>query len=130
MSFDLQETLDALGRTPAVLDRLLQNLSPMLQMIVRENIDLRFDLHALGACVKVDPNQLEQVVVNLVVNASDAMPSGGTLTVRTNRAADEDPSSGWVRLTVEDTGVGMNEPTRARVFGWMRRVGIPVERRK
>ena len=99
-----------------VLDTLLRNLSAMLQMIVREKIDLRMDLHALGACVKVDPNQLEQVVVNLVVNASDAMPSGGTLTVRTHRATGEDGATGWARLTVEDTGVGMDDTTRARAF--------------
>jgi PAS domain S-box-containing protein len=99
-----------------VLDTLLRDLNPMLQMIVREKIDLRFDLHALGACVKVDPNQLEQVVVNLVVNASDAMPSGGTLTVQTRRVAGDYATSESARLTVEDTGVGMDEATRARVF--------------
>jgi len=68
-----------------VIDTLLRDLGPMLHMIVRENIDLRIDLRALGSCVRVDPGQLEQVVVNLVVNASDAMPAGGALSVRTSR---------------------------------------------
>jgi two-component system cell cycle sensor histidine kinase/response regulator CckA len=99
-----------------VVDTLLGNLSPMLQMIVRENIDLRLDLGTLGACVKVDPSQLEQVVVNLVVNASDAMPAGGTLTVETRRIAGEDCPDGCAQLTVTDTGVGMDEATLARVF--------------
>jgi PAS domain S-box-containing protein len=99
-----------------VVDTLLSNLSPMLHMIVRESIDVRLDLRTLGSCVKVDPSQLEQVVVNLVVNASDAMPAGGTLTVRTQRIAGENGSKGWARLTVTDTGVGMDEATLARVF--------------
>ena len=100
-----------------VIDTLLREMGPMLHMIVRENIDLRIDLRAPGSSVKVDPGQLEQVVVNLVVNASDAMPGGGMLTVRTTRIPDDDLQQlGSVRLTVADTGVGMDEATLARVF--------------
>jgi two-component system cell cycle sensor histidine kinase/response regulator CckA len=100
-----------------LIDALLRELSPMLKMIVREDIDLRIDLGAFDSRVKVDPGQLEQVVVNLVVNASDAMPSGGTLIIRTTAIpATGDSDRGWVQLTVADTGVGMDEAILARVF--------------
>jgi CheY-like chemotaxis protein len=60
--------------------------------------------------VRADPGQLEQVLVNLVVNARDAMPSGGTLAISTADEVDE------VRLTVSDTGVGMDEETQRHIF--------------
>jgi CheY-like chemotaxis protein len=64
--------------------------------------------------VHADPGQLEQVIVNLVVNARDAMPTGGTLTIATEngRGADD----GMVRLIVRDTGTGMSAATQARIF--------------
>src|SRR5262249_46661919 len=75
--------------------------------------------------VRVDPGQLDQVVVNLVVNAADAMTSGGTLTLRTStvKLPDVDverhpfaaPGT-YARLVVRDTGVGMDDDTRTRAF--------------
>jgi CheY-like chemotaxis protein len=76
--------------------------------------------------VRVDPSQLEQLVLNLIVNARDAMPGGGALTVETSEvllgpgprpddAADVPPGR-WVRISVEDTGHGMDAATRARMF--------------
>jgi PAS domain S-box-containing protein len=99
------------------VDALLRDLTDMLEMIVRENIHLTIALGGPGLCVRVDPGQLEQVILNLVVNACDAMPAGGTLVLRTSplRADGADPSP-WVRLTVSDTGVGMDEATRAQIF--------------
>jgi two-component system, cell cycle sensor histidine kinase and response regulator CckA len=69
------------------------------------------ELPASPVHVKLDPMQLEQVVVNLAVNARDAMPRGGTLAIRVER-----PSAVVVRLVVSDTGVGMTEEVRARAF--------------
>jgi PAS domain S-box-containing protein len=76
--------------------------------------------------VRIDPGQLEQVLVNLVVNARDAMPGGGALTVATANVvlgsaerspeAIDVPPGEWVRLTIEDTGVGMDEATLSRIF--------------
>lgn len=97
----------------------------MLRRLIGEDIELV----ALPAPdlehVLIDPNQLEQVLVNMAVNARDAMPAGGTLTIRTERVTiterearlQPDASAGtFVRLSVSDTGTGMDETTRLRVF--------------
>jgi len=76
----------------------------------RGAIDLRLDLAPGSSIVSADPSQMTQVLVNLAVNAVQAMPSGGQLTVRTANEADT------VVLSVEDTGVGMNEATKQRLF--------------
>jgi len=107
------------------LNEALRSVHPMLRRLVRDNIVLVLDLGADLAPVRVDPGQLDQVVINLVVNAGDAMPGGGTATLATSNAelTEDDVArhryvtpGPYVRLTVSDTGVGMDEATRARVF--------------
>jgi CheY-like chemotaxis protein len=99
------------------VDDLVRDLTDMLDMLVRENIHLQIQLAAPAVCVRVDPGQLEQVVLNLVVNACDAMPTGGELVLRTSPLpAQDDVAGAWIRVTVSDTGVGMDEATRAQVF--------------
>ena len=112
---------------PKVLDlnQLVKSLTAMLQRLIGEDIDLRLSLwHELGR-VSADPGQLEQVLMNLVVNARDAMPKGGTLTVETqNVELDQNYAASHrnmmpgrhVLLAVSDTGQGMDEATRARLF--------------
>jgi len=115
---ELTQQLLAFGRRQVLepravdLNVVITKLKKMLERLMQENIELRFELDARGAPVKVDPTQLEQVVVNLVINARDAMPEGGVLTLRTTH--DDDAST--IVLTVIDTGIGMDEETRARVF--------------
>lgn len=83
-------------------------------------VDLGHNLHP----VKADPGQIEQVLLNLCVNAADAMPEGGQLTLQTGNTTHESirrhltaPSPGdYVQLTVRDTGAGMDEETRNRIF--------------
>jgi CheY-like chemotaxis protein len=87
--------------------------------VIRADIELAF--HLTGATfVNADRGQLEQVIMNLTVNARDAMPNGGTLTIEVDRAtppATADGRSGpHVRLSMRDTGVGMTEEVRARIF--------------
>lgn len=112
---------------PRVLDlnRLVRGLEPILRRLLRENVDLRFatapDLHR----VRSDPARLEQAIVNLAVNAHDAMPEGGTLTIET-RNVDLDAEAcrrhpelrpgSYVLLAVTDTGLGMSSETLERVF--------------
>jgi two-component system, cell cycle sensor histidine kinase and response regulator CckA len=112
---------------PKVLDlnMLVKALSTMLQRLIGEDIDLRLVLDAELGRVNADPGQLEQVLMNLVINARDAMPQGGTLTMETaNVNLDEEYAKSHlaskagprVMLAVSDTGYGMDESTRARLF--------------
>jgi two-component system cell cycle sensor histidine kinase/response regulator CckA len=107
------------------LNTILQNLDKMLHRVIGEDIELVFlPTKDLGS-VKVDPGQIEQVVMNLTVNAKDAMPRGGKLTIETaNVVLDEEyarahvavkPGS-YIMLSVSDTGVGMAPEVKERVF--------------
>ncbi|HXA95835.1 MAG TPA: PAS domain S-box protein [Candidatus Dormibacteraeota bacterium] len=107
------------------LDTVVTAMEPMLGRLIGEDIDLAVvPTTGLGR-VKADPGQIEQVIVNLVVNARDAMPQGGRLTIETadveldaayaSRHVSVGPGS-YVMLAVTDTGHGMDEQTRSRVF--------------
>ena len=112
---------------PEVLDlnAVVRELGPMVRRLLGEGRPLT---SVLGAPCRVwaDKGQLEQVVVNLALNARDAMPSGGTLTITTAEVALEDgvggyagvaiPSGRYGLITVRDTGVGMDAATQARIF--------------
>src|SRR5207249_2552963 len=104
---------------------IIGNLLKMLQRIIGEHIEIRTMLAEDLASVKSDPGQLEQVLMNLSVNARDAMPEGGQLTLETqNVELDEDfvrlhvgsAPGPHVLLTVTDTGTGMDATTQARIF--------------
>lgn len=112
---------------PEVLDlnHIVIELSKMLQRLIGEDIDLRIQLGAELGKVKADPNQLEQVLMNLVVNGRDAMPKGGKLTVETSNVhlgeefAENHmsvPPGKYVMLAVSDSGCGMDTQTQARIF--------------
>jgi PAS domain S-box-containing protein len=106
---------------PRVLDpnALVTDLQKMLRRVIGEDIVLVTDLAPDLWRVKADPGQLEHVVMNLAVNARDAMPDGGRLTIRTANAVLEGGSGlagPHVVLTVTDSGSGMDAQTRARLF--------------
>jgi PAS domain S-box-containing protein len=112
---------------PRVLDlnTVVGNMDQMLRPIIGEDIDLVIALDQKLGPVKADPGQMEQVIMNLVINARDAMPRGGKLTIETaNAELDEsytrlhvDVKPGlYVMLAVSDTGDGMAEETRAHIF--------------
>jgi signal transduction histidine kinase/ActR/RegA family two-component response regulator len=103
----------------------LSKVEPMLRRVIGEDIVMTVTGKANSAFVRVDPGQVEQVVMNLVVNARDAMPQGGRLTVETADATldevaladspDARPGA-YVMLSVADTGTGMAPEVRARIF--------------
>jgi signal transduction histidine kinase len=112
---------------PRVLDLngVVGDVSRMLQRMLGEHVRLELALGADVGAIFADPGQLQQIIVNLAVNARDAMPNGGTLTFHTANLSSEDvaradlldlvPGS-YVALAVHDTGLGMDEATRARIF--------------
>jgi len=91
-------------------------MNRMLGRLIGEDIRLTFDLDPGLWRIRADPGQLEQVIMNLAVNARDAMPDGGTLVVTTRNVRDETGEAQWVMLAVADTGCGMDEATQQRVF--------------
>ncbi len=107
---------------PVDLNEVVQNSTNMLKRLLGENIELTVRLDAVGARTIVDPGQLEQILMNLVVNAHDAMPWGGRLSIDTGVVLLRDgnrkglPGGAYVALTVADTGHGMTEETRQRIF--------------
>ncbi len=98
---------------PFDLHELLLGVQELLHQVLGAGVTLELELDAAPATLVADPNRLEQAVLNLVVNARDAMPSGGRVTIATRN--EPAPACALV-LTVSDTGAGMDEATRARIF--------------
>jgi CheY-like chemotaxis protein len=106
------------------VNALLLSLQELLHRTVGENIRLQFDLYPDACHVVCDPHQLESAVLNLAINARDAMPQGGTLAVETRIATvPAHPIDGealapgdYVRISVRDTGTGMDEATLRQAF--------------
>ena len=110
-----------LVREPLELDAVVTELVRLLGAAIGERVDLAVALAAPAAWIEVDRGQLEQVITNLVVNARDAMPGGGRLTVATSRrrvglATAELAVGDYVVLAITDEGHGMSPETLARVF--------------
>ncbi|NLH49193.1 MAG: PAS domain S-box protein [Myxococcales bacterium] len=107
------------------LNELVANSQRMLGRIIGEDIELRFVAGPDLAQVKIDPHQVDQILVNLVVNARDAMPSGGQLAIETTNIdldiqfghlhPDIEPGR-YIMLSIHDTGHGMDEETKKRIF--------------
>lgn len=129
----LTRQLLAFGRRQIMQPRILdlnesvRTMERMLRRVIGENIDLVTRLGAEVGPVRVDPGQLEQIIVNLALNARDAMPTGGRLTIETEAVAYEEaislgqgleelPAGRYAVLRVADTGQGMDGETLARLF--------------
>ena len=122
LAFSRQQVLE-----PRVLDlnAVVLDLEKMLKRVIGEDIELRTSLERGLGSVKADRGQIEQVIMNLVVNARDAMPNGGHLRIETSnvivdkafarRHRPQQPGP-YVRLSIRDTGTGMDAETQARIF--------------
>ena len=113
--------------SPKVIDvnETTAKVQPMLRRLIGEEIELVLTLDDGIGSVRIDPGQLDQILVNLVVNARDAMPDGGRITIASGNALFDEPYARehydvdpghYVMLAVSDTGHGMDRETRARVF--------------
>ena len=107
------------------LNQVIQDLLGMLKRLIKENVELTFLPAADLGYVRADPYQIEQVLINLTVNAQDAMPAGGQLRIETRnlrvegrrgRQADKVPAGDYAMILVRDTGHGMDRDLQARVF--------------
>jgi PAS domain S-box-containing protein len=111
---------------PLDLNEIVSGVSRMARRLIGADVQLRLDLAKSVWQVTADPAQLEQVLLNLIVNARDAMPSGGTIAVQTAnvRLGPDAPqisqagiaAGSFVMLAVADTGIGMDQATQARIF--------------
>jgi signal transduction histidine kinase/ActR/RegA family two-component response regulator len=112
---------------PKVLDLndTVEQIDKMLRRLIGEDVELELRLDEGAGAVFADPGQVEQVLMNLAVNARDAMPHGGRLTIETAAAEVAEPSveaggtarpGAYIMVAVRDTGTGMDEATKARVF--------------
>lgn len=116
---ELAHQLLALGRQQVVerraleLDEAVESSLRLVRRLLRSDIELEQNLATAGAHVHLAKLELDQVLMNLCINARDAMPSGGVLTVRTELPTDR---SDMLCLSVEDTGTGMTEETRQHLF--------------
>ncbi|OGP83386.1 MAG: hypothetical protein A2Y95_00340 [Deltaproteobacteria bacterium RBG_13_65_10] len=122
LAFSRKQVLD-----PKVLDlnAVLKDLEKMLPRLIGEDVDFQLILAPDLGRIKADPSQIENVIMNLAVNARDAMQYGGTLTIETgNTEIDEEyarfhpfvPPGRYVMITVTDTGVGMDAEVRSHIF--------------
>lgn len=123
----LTKQLLALGRKSMVraqaLDvaRLVERALRMLRRVIPESIEVVVDIESEAGAIWFDDGQFQQVLLNLAVNARDAMPSGGRLAIRARKRVGSnidglDPTGTFVELVVEDTGMGMSPEDAARIF--------------
>ncbi len=125
---DLSRKLLAFSRNrptiPQIVDvnRVIRDLRALLERIVGSTVEIRFDLDPEECLVELDPTDLEQVLVNLVLNGGEAIESSGTVTLRTGRSRKPEvwkpgsSSNGEVWLEVEDDGAGMDREEQVRIF--------------
>ncbi|MGO4502699.1 MULTISPECIES: response regulator [unclassified Dyella] len=117
LAFARQQPLDP---RPVDINQLMRSLGDLLRRTIGEHIELRFDLMDGTGIAKVDANQLENAIINLVINARDAMPNGGEIRVLTSTVSlegdSELPDGDYVQVAVIDNGTGIEPEVLERVF--------------
>jgi PAS domain S-box-containing protein len=103
------------------LNNVVEDTSRMLKRLIGEDITLRIDLNEDLSNIRVDPSQMQQIILNLAINARDAMPQGGLLHISTEMISLNEPSEtlvagDYVKMTVTDTGCGIDDYVKQHVF--------------
>lgn len=119
LAFSRQQVLRLQHLIPG---EIVSQMRELLRRLIREDIDLHMDIAPGQKTVYADASQIEQLVMNLVVNARDAMPHGGSVRIAvtevlvSNSAAEDLPSGDYISILVEDTGIGMDAAVKERLF--------------
>jgi two-component system, cell cycle sensor histidine kinase and response regulator CckA len=122
LAFSRQQVLDT---KPLSLNAIISDMAEMLRRLIGEDIELQTKLDSGLHAIRGDQGQIEQVIMNLAVNARDAMPQGGKLMIETRNAVVEEDDlqrhtpmtpGDYILLTISDTGVGMSAETQAHIF--------------
>ncbi len=106
------------------INEVILSMKNMIERLLEENIVLTLELHPNIPEVYMDKGHIEQIIMNLIVNAKEAMPGGGNLTIKTDVSKDNesaiynrgDSRGNYITLSVKDTGMGMDEATKSRIF--------------
>jgi len=121
LAFTRRQILTPVNVDPA---QVIDDLIPILRPLMGNDVEIVLQDDSRHGWVRVDPTEIEQIVVNLLVNARDAMPSGGTATISIHDTEPSEPAepgsasgaASFVRISVSDTGTGMDEATKVRIF--------------
>lgn len=122
LAFSRKQAVDPKGQD---LNTIVSNMHKMLRRLIGENIELTTFLHPDPCSVFIDRNEMEQVIINLVINARDAMPEGGDLIISTQRLPMDStarpahlllPRENLISLSIKDTGTGIGQEIRPHVF--------------
>ncbi len=105
-------------KKPANIDlkEILRDSKEMIDRLIDDNVRVVLKFDSKSCIVKADPGQIEQIVMNLVVNACDAMPDGGKLIIELKKTVAENTDAGMIQLSVEDTGIGMPDKVLENIF--------------
>jgi CheY-like chemotaxis protein len=111
----------SLNQCPVDVNHMVMSMDELVRRTIGESIELEVDLHATSCLTNTDEHQLENALLNLVINARDAMPDGGRLLIQTELThipllQDALAPGDYVRLRVQDTGLGMSSEVIARAF--------------
>lgn len=122
LAFSRQQVLEP---RPVLLNGIVSEMEEMIRRLAGESVDVSLELHPEAGLIEADPTQIERVLINLVLNARDAMPQGGRLRLVTLRCSADEAAcrrvpglrpGKYAVLVVEDTGIGMDEATLSRIF--------------
>jgi PAS domain S-box-containing protein len=122
LAFARKQTLEVKSLS---LNKIVSDFEKMLRRTIRENVDIKIILPETLNCIQADAGQIEQIILNLALNAQDAMPDGGTLIIKTDNVNLDDSyakthdgveAGDYVMLEMSDTGEGMNADTQSRIF--------------
>ncbi len=106
----------AMEKTVVTVQELIEGVQGLLVHTLPEQFEMRFDLEDPASKIETDPNEFIQAILNLVINARDAMPNGGRIVISTKEVQADAGTPNWIKFDIRDTGQGIDEVTMKRIF--------------